>query len=105
MIITTTGSVDGKTISAYHGIIAGEAVMGTNFVRDFFARVTDKFGGRSDSYQNELKRARRFALEDITEEALDLGANAIVGATVDVEVIGDSMLMVVVSGTAVTLSE
>ncbi|USG61291.1 heavy metal-binding domain-containing protein [Sneathiella marina] len=104
MIITTTGSVEGKTITAYHGVVAGEAVMGTNFVRDFFAKVTDKIGGRSDAYQKEIKNARGHALEDIQEEAEELGANAIVGVSVDVEVIGDSMLMVVVSGTAVSVS-
>ena len=104
MIITTTGSVEGKTITAYHGVVAGEAVMGTNFVRDFFAKVTDMVGGRSDAYQKEIKNARSFALEDIQEEAGDLGANAIVGVSVDVEVIGDSMLMVVISGTAVSVS-
>lgn len=104
MIITTTGSVEGKTITGYHGVVAGEAVMGTNFVRDFFAKVTDKIGGRSDAYQKEIKNARGFALEDIQEEAQELGANAVVGVSVDVEVIGDSMLMVVVSGTAVTVA-
>ncbi|PHQ72030.1 MAG: hypothetical protein COB93_01585 [Sneathiella sp.] len=103
MIITTTGAVDGKPITAYHGVVAGEAVMGTNFVRDFFASMSDKFGGRSNAYQKEIRKARGYALEDITEEAEELGANAIVGVSMDVEVIGDSMLMVVVSGTAVTI--
>ena len=104
MIVTTTGSVEGKNILTYHGVVAGEAVMGTNFVRDFFARVTDKLGGRSDAYQKEIQNARAFALEDLIEEAEDYGANGVVGVSMDVEVIGDSMLMVIVSGTAVTLS-
>jgi len=104
MIITTTGSVEGQTINAYHGVVAGEAVMGTNFVRDFFAKVTDKIGGRSDAYQKEIRNARGHALVDIQGEAEELGANAIVGVSVDVEVIGDSMLMVVISGTAVSVS-
>ncbi len=103
MIVTTTGSVDGKSISTYHGVVAGEAVMGTNFVRDFFARVTDKIGGRSDAYQKEIQKARGLALEDLIEEAEEYGANAVVGVSMDVEVIGDSMLMVIVSGTAVTV--
>ncbi|MBL4740580.1 MAG: YbjQ family protein [Sneathiella sp.] len=103
MITTTTGSVEGKTIEAYHGIVAGEAVMGVNFVRDFFARVTDVIGGRSGAYQKELKKARTLALEDLVEEAEELGANAVVGISLDTEVMGDSMMMVVASGTAVTL--
>lgn len=104
MIITTTGSIEGKTITAYHGVVAGEAVMGMNFVRDFFAKVTDTFGGRSSAYQKEIKNARAHAFDDVREEAQEMGANAIVGVSVDVEVIGDSMLMVVVSGTAVSVS-
>ncbi|WP_373085989.1 heavy metal-binding domain-containing protein [Sneathiella sp.] len=104
MIITTTGSIDGKTITGYLGVVGGQAVMGTNFIRDFFARVTDKLGGRSDAYQKEIRNARALALEDMREEAEDLSAHAIIGVGIDVEVIGDSMLMVTVSGTAVTHS-
>ena len=103
MITTTTGSIEGKTITAYHGIVAGEAVMGANFVRDFFARVTDVIGGRSGAYQKELKKARELALEDLMEEAAEIGANAVVGISLDTEVMGESMLMVVASGTAVTV--
>ncbi|MFT6556407.1 MULTISPECIES: heavy metal-binding domain-containing protein [Sneathiella] len=104
MITTTTGSVDGKSIAAYHGIVAGEAVMGANFIRDFFARVTDVIGGRSGAYQKELKKARALAMEALVEEAEELGANAVVGISLDTEVMGDSMLMVVATGTAVTLA-
>ncbi|MAZ03144.1 MAG: hypothetical protein CMN56_08400 [Sneathiella sp.] len=104
MIITTTGSVEGRTISAYMGVVGGEAVMGSNFIRDFFARVTDTLGGRSDAYQKEIRNARAHALSDMKDEAADIGADAIVGISVDVEVIGDSMLMVTVSGTAVKLA-
>jgi len=103
MITTTTGSVEGKSITSYHGIVAGEAVMGANFVRDFFARVTDVIGGRSGAYQKELKKARELALEDLMEEAAEIGANAVVGISLDTEVMGESMLMVVASGTAVTV--
>jgi len=103
MITTTTGSVEGKSITQYHGIVAGEAVMGANFIRDFFARVTDVIGGRSGAYQKELKKARALAIEGLIEEAEELGANAVVGINLDTEVVGDSMMMMVASGTAVTL--
>ncbi|GLQ05029.1 heavy metal-binding domain-containing protein [Sneathiella chinensis] len=103
MITTTTGSVEGKRIVAYHGIVGGEAVMGANFVRDFFARVTDIVGGRSGAYQKELRKARAIALEELMEEAAEIGANAVVGVNLDTEIMGESMLMVVASGTAVTV--
>jgi len=103
MITSTTGSVEGKRITQYHGIVAGDAVMGANFVRDFFARVTDVIGGRSGAYQKELRKARNVALEELMEEAVELGANAVVGVNLDTEVMGESMLMVVATGTAVTV--
>ena len=103
MITTSTGSVEGKTITKYHGIVAGDAVMGANFIRDFFARVTDVIGGRSGAYQKELRKARSLALEELMEEAAELGANAVVGINLDTEVMGESMLMVVATGTAVTV--
>ncbi len=103
MIVTTTSSIEGKKITRYHGIVAGEAVMGANFIRDFFARVTDVLGGRSGAYQKELRKARELALEEIMEDAQSLGANAIVGVSMDTEVMGESMLMMVATGTAVTV--
>lgn len=104
MILTTTNTIEGRTITAYKGIVVGEAIMGANIVRDFFASVTDVLGGRSGAYEGKLKDARDEAMAEIEERALALGANAVVGIDLDYEVIGDSMLMVSVSGTAVTLS-
>ena len=106
MIIDTTGSVEGRTITTYLGVVAGEAVVGANIVRDLFASVRDVVGGRSDSYEKVLASARAAALETIEAEALDLGANAIVGLSLDYEVVGakGSMLMVIAASTAVTLA-
>ncbi len=105
MILTTTPNIEGHRITEYLGVITGEAVLGTNFVRDFFAKVRDVVGGRSGSYEKELARARETAFQEIQEEAQELGANAIVGIDLDYEVMGEtgSMLMVSVSGTAVTI--
>ena len=106
MILTTTPNIEGHRITEYLGVITGEAVLGTNFVRDFFAKVRDVVGGRSGSYEKELARAREAAFQEIQEEAQELGANAIVGIDLDYEVMGEtgSMLMVSVSGTAVTIT-
>ena len=51
MIVTTTPSVEGRKITAYHGVVVGEAIMGANIVRDFFASVTDVIGRRSGVYE------------------------------------------------------
>ncbi|MGA9254280.1 MAG: heavy metal-binding domain-containing protein [Roseobacter sp.] len=104
MILTTTNSIEGHTITAYKGIVVGEAIMGANIVRDFFAGVTDIVGGRSGAYETKLKDARDEAMRELEERAAMMGANAVVGVDLDYEVVGDSMLMVSVSGTAVTIS-
>ncbi len=103
MIITTTNSVEGKRILEYYGIVFGEVVSGVNFVRDFAASITDFFGGRSNSYEDELINAREAALREMAGRAESLGANAVVGVDLDYEVLGSSngMLMVTASGTAV----
>ena len=103
MIVTTTPSVEGRRITAYRGLVVGEAIMGANVVRDFFARVTDIVGGRSGAYEGKLRDARAIAQAELEREAEALGAQAVVGVDLDYEVIGDSMLMVSISGTAVVL--
>ncbi|SCZ57974.1 Uncharacterized conserved protein YbjQ, UPF0145 family [Epibacterium ulvae] len=103
MIITTTNSVEGYQIADYKGIVVGEAIMGANVVRDFFASVTDIVGGRSGAYESKLQDARETALAELEERATAMGANAVVGVDLDYEVIADSMLMVSASGTAVVL--
>ncbi|KNZ70797.1 hypothetical protein Tfer_0476 [Thermincola ferriacetica] len=101
MIITTTPNIEGKKITQYLQVIAGEAIMGANVVRDLFASITDIVGGRSGAYESKLVDAREIAMAEMAEKARRLGANAIVGVDLDYEVIRDGMLMVTVSGTAV----
>ena len=106
MITTTTDGVDGKKITTYHGICTGEAILGANIVRDMFAGVRDIVGGRSGSYEKVLRAGKEAAMEDMMAQAADMGGNAIVGIDLDYETVGDkgSMLMVVASGTAVTVA-
>lgn len=105
MIITTTPTVEGKKISAYRGIVTGEAILGVNIFKDIFAGIRDLVGGRSATYEKELQRAREIALAELQERAQMLGAHAIVGVDLDYEVLGanNGMLMISASGTAVTL--
>jgi len=104
MITTTTDGIDGRTITGYLGVVSGDAVMGTNIFRDMFAGIRDLIGGRSGSYEKELRNAKALAMEDMIAEAQELGADAIVGVDLDYESIGSndkSMLMVSANGTAV----
>lgn len=102
MIVTTTPSIEGKSIAQYHGIVTGEAILGANIFRDLFAGIRDIVGGRSAAYEEELGKARRVALEEMEAQAVRLGANAVVGVDLDYEVI-NNMLMVSASGTAVSV--
>jgi uncharacterized protein YbjQ (UPF0145 family) len=102
MIMTTTSSVEGRRITAYRGIVTGEAILGANVFRDIFAGITDIIGGRSGAYEQSLAEARATALRELEELALAAGANAVVGVDLDYEVI-NNMLMVSASGTAVTI--
>ena len=105
MIVTTTPSVEGKRITRYCGVVAGEAILGANLFKDLFAGIRDIVGGRSATYERELQKAREIAMQELQERAAALGANAVVGIDLDYEVIGQggSMLMVSASGTAVVL--
>lgn len=105
MLTTTTPTVQGHEIKAYHGIVVGEAILGANFLKDFFGKISDVIGGRSGSYEREMRKARRIAMDEIEEQAHKMGANAIVGIDIDYEVVGPegSMMMVSVSGTAVSI--
>lgn len=105
MIITTTPSVEGRSITEYRGVVFGEVISGVNFVKDFAAGLSNFFGGRSNTYEEELIRARENAMREMENRARQLGADAVVGVDVDYEVLGadNGMLMVTVSGTAVIL--
>jgi uncharacterized protein YbjQ (UPF0145 family) len=105
VIVTTTPTVQGRDVSTYLGIVAGEAIMGANVFRDLFASIRDVVGGRSAAYERELNRAREIAIDEMVEKAAQRGANAVVGVDIDYEVVGQSMLMVSASGTAVKLGE
>lgn len=107
MITTTTPQIEGKKIVEYKGIVFGEVVSGVDFVRDFAAGLSNIFGGRSSSYEDELMKARTNALEEMKQRATAMGANAVVGVDIDYEVLGtnNGMLMVTASGTAVVYQD
>jgi uncharacterized protein YbjQ (UPF0145 family) len=106
VILSTTPSIEGRSITKYCGIVTGEAIMGANIFKDLFAGIRDIVGGRSATYEAELRKARELALGEIAQAAAERGANAVVGIDLDYETVGGqgSMLMVTVSGTAVVVA-
>ncbi len=107
MIITTTPSIEAHNITKYYGLVSGEIIIGANAFRDFFANIRDFVGGRSGSYESVLRKAKESAINEMAEQAIRLGANAIVGVDPDYETVGNngSMLMVTATGTAVKIDD
>jgi uncharacterized protein YbjQ (UPF0145 family) len=105
MLLTTTEELQGFEITDYLGLVHGEVVSGANILRDMMATVTDFVGGRSAAYEEELTNSREAVLREISDRAQRLGADAVIGITVDFEVIGGrgAMIMVTATGTGVRL--
>jgi uncharacterized protein YbjQ (UPF0145 family) len=105
MILTTTTSIEGRPVREYVGIVTGEAILGANIFKDLFAGIRDIVGGRSGAYEEELRKAREIAMQELAAEATGRGADAVIGIDLDYETVGQggSMLMVSASGTAVRL--
>ena len=106
MILTTTPTIEGRTMAEYKGVVFGEVISGVNFIKDFAASIRNFIGGRSGSYEEELIKARNNAMEEMASRASAMGADAVVGIDIDYEVLGqdNGMLMVTASGTAVKLA-
>lgn len=107
MLVTTTNTVEGKKIVKYLGLVSGEAILGANIFKDFFAGIRDIVGGRSASYEKELRRAKDLAISEMIDQARSMGGNAVLSVDLDYETIGQggSMLMVSANGTAVVLED
>ena len=107
MLLTTTNTIEGKTISLYYGMVTGEAIIGANIFKDFFASITDIVGGRSGAYERSLKDAKNIAVQEMVDAAKALGANAVIAIDLDYETVGkdSGMLMVSASGTAVKVDD
>ena len=87
MLIVTTQTIEGKKITKHLGLVSGEAILGANIFRDFFAGIRDIVGGRSAAYEQELRKAKDIALREMSEQATALGGNAIVAVDLDYETI------------------
>ncbi len=102
MLLSTTHNIEGQKIVRYAGLVSGEAILGANIFKDIFASIRDIVGGRSGSYEYAMREAKEIAIQEMTEQAVNLGANAIIGIDIDYETI-NNMLMVTACGTAVVL--
>jgi uncharacterized protein YbjQ (UPF0145 family) len=104
MIVTTTPGIEGRTVSDYLGVVAAQGVLGVNVFKDVAAGMRNIFGGRSQSYENELASGVSDSLVELEKQAEQLGADAVIGVDIDYESVGSQMLMISASGTAVKLA-
>ena len=105
MILSTTSTLEGNPIKQYLGVVSAEAIIGANIFKDLFAGLRDIVGGRSGTYERVIEEARRDAMNELSQKAQQMGANAVIGIDLDFETVGSggSMLMVIATGTAVRI--
>ena len=104
--LTTTHEFPGRQIRDALGIVSAECVLGINVFRDMLGGIRDIVGGRSGTHQKALREAKQACLEELAQEASQLGADAVVGVDLDYSEIsgsGKGMVFLVASGTAVRL--
>ena len=105
ILTTTTNHLQGYNIIKYYGVITGETVLGMGFFKSFAAGAANFLGETSGAMIDSLISAKKDAMKDIKTNAIDMGANAIIGIDIDYSVLVDSMIIVSVSGTAVTIEK
>ncbi len=103
MLLTTTSTIQNREVEIYYGLVSGETIIGANIIKDFLAGITDIVGGRASAYERVLKEAKDEALKEMSVQAQVMGANAVIGIDLDYETVGNSMLMVTATGTAVKI--
>ena len=108
MILTSSNTLENKTVIEYKGLVTGESLIGSNIYKDLFSGVRDVVGGRTSRYEEEIQKARDISINSMTEKAESLGANAIIGLKISYDNLGGTMgntILVNVYGTAVTFKD
>jgi len=108
ILLCTTDHLDGYRIETYYGLVSAHVTSGVNALRGWLVAFRDIVGGKSGSYEKELARLEERAIEQLSEKALAIGANSILGIRWDYSYIGGdrrSLLMLVATGTACRVQE
>jgi len=103
MMLSTTHDVPGRKISRALGIVFGSTVRTRGMGGRFLAGIEGIVGGKAESYIVEMDKARNEALFNMTERAMALGADAIIGIDLDISEVLEGYIMVTATGTAVKI--
>ena len=103
MLLSTIDQVPGKVIVQVLGLVSGSVVTSKHVGKDFMASVKTIVGGEITGYTEILEDARRIALQRLSQDAIDMGADAVVGVRFTTSSIMQSAAEVTAYGTAVKL--
>ncbi len=104
MIITTSQTVQNRSIQNYLGLVSGESILGPKFMETVLNGVNSS-QGCTGACKPAVDDARNFAIEEMTNKAEQLGAEAVIAIDIDYVELKEQMLLISVSGTAVKLVE
>jgi len=93
MLIVTTPFVEGRRILEYKGPVFAQVTRGVGAIRGMGAGFKSMTGGRSEGHERSVIEVRAKALNEMVEEAQKLGANAIIGLTLDYEMLSNNALI------------
>ena len=106
--ITSANLLHGFDIETTHGFVSSHVVTGVNIFSDVLSSLSNVFGWRSESSNKQIDSIKQEALKKLKIEVKKVGANGIIGVTIDVDEIsggGKAMFMITASGTAVKVGK
>lgn len=101
--LTTGYNFDGYKIIDYVNLVSGEIVVGTDFLSDHGAKISDILGTKAELYTDVLKNAKKAALFDMVTESIKCGGDAVIGISYGYMVFSGNMIGVSVNGTSVKI--
>lgn len=105
VLMTTGFNFDGFSIDRYIGVFSGECALGTGFLSSLGSDISDILGTNSKSYTNKLRQAKDYALEQLQDQTINAGGNAIIGLSINYTMFSRDIIGVVANGTAVKIDE
>lgn len=105
ILITTGFDFQGFQIKKYNKVICGETVLGTGFLSELTASVSDFLGEEDNMFAEKLSKARESATTKLLIKAVKCNANAIIGLDFDYVNFTSNLIGVIANGTAVTIEE
>jgi len=105
ILVTTLPAFEGKKIIKYFDVISEESFIGTGFLSELSASISDMLGTRSEAFSNKTNIAKANAIKMLKTRAFEMGANAVIGAEVEYMITNYNMIMYSVAGTPVLVEE